>query len=509
METQYSMEFFTSFVEQLQNVCRNYLHFSQFVEVSGYVCVEIDNLKKERYVLSELLQSSGNVVSESYCTKSFKTNRNLRDSVGQFGERSLHVEQNTRDGHSGFGRSKQNFRSPESVPQTTEREDLVYTVHYQESQPGPLKKQRTISRQDTCDSIDGGWVVDQLVEERVILPQTSIQDGTEPSTSRSTSAPSNQELPLPQDDEVIDLDLFEDDLDVAMEDERSRNVLSSGQAFAPVHSVYNVQRKRGHLSPASIATMRYTVKQFQRFLFNKCNQDIDLFSTTPEKLNELLLDFFKEAKKVNSTENLRPRSLKNVQTCLDKFLRDGGYPYSVLRDQQFHSSREYLKKKLNDSVATCGTNTVSECDIESMFQMQLLGPHNAESLTNTMWFLNSKFFILKHPVEHQNLKWGDINLRMDDNGQEYLERSVGGRYILKVYSKPAKPDRCYVNFYKQYRALRPKIALDREYSFYLRVDESDDKNCWFMPEPVHLGTLTCIWKKILIAAHLPGNKRII
>ena len=73
LEKQYSVKFFTSFIEAIQKVCRDYLDFEQGVELSGYLAVEIDNIKKERYVLSEFVQSSGNVISESFCTKAFKT----------------------------------------------------------------------------------------------------------------------------------------------------------------------------------------------------------------------------------------------------------------------------------------------------------------------------------------------------------------------------------------------------------------------------------------------------
>ncbi|XP_041368019.1 zinc finger protein 181-like isoform X3 [Gigantopelta aegis] len=75
MDKQYSVKFFTSFIEAMQKLCREYLDFEQGVELSGYLAVEIDNFKKERYVLSELVQSTGNVISESYCTKAFKTLR--------------------------------------------------------------------------------------------------------------------------------------------------------------------------------------------------------------------------------------------------------------------------------------------------------------------------------------------------------------------------------------------------------------------------------------------------
>ncbi|XP_041368293.1 transcriptional repressor CTCFL-like isoform X3 [Gigantopelta aegis] len=81
MDKQYSVQFFTSLVESIQKCCRDFLDFDQAVELSGYLNLEIDNFKKERYVLSEMISNTGDVISESYCTKAFKTvQRNPRRS---------------------------------------------------------------------------------------------------------------------------------------------------------------------------------------------------------------------------------------------------------------------------------------------------------------------------------------------------------------------------------------------------------------------------------------------
>ena len=90
MDKQYSVKFFTSFVEAMQKLCREYLEFEQGVELSGYLAVEIDNFKKERYVLSEMLQSNGSVISESYCTKAFKTLRKeIPQNTGAHGSENI------------------------------------------------------------------------------------------------------------------------------------------------------------------------------------------------------------------------------------------------------------------------------------------------------------------------------------------------------------------------------------------------------------------------------------
>ena len=77
MDKQYSIQFFTKFVEAMQKFCRDYIEFEQAVELSGYLSLEIDNYKKERYVLSEMVHSTGDVISESYCVKAFKTMKRL------------------------------------------------------------------------------------------------------------------------------------------------------------------------------------------------------------------------------------------------------------------------------------------------------------------------------------------------------------------------------------------------------------------------------------------------
>ncbi|KAK3601359.1 hypothetical protein CHS0354_037675 [Potamilus streckersoni] len=75
MERSFKPEFFTSLVEAIRRFCQDSVTFDHSVEISGYVCLEVDSLRKERYILSELIQSSGTVISESFCSKVFRTIR--------------------------------------------------------------------------------------------------------------------------------------------------------------------------------------------------------------------------------------------------------------------------------------------------------------------------------------------------------------------------------------------------------------------------------------------------
>ncbi|KAL3864698.1 hypothetical protein ACJMK2_006358 [Sinanodonta woodiana] len=75
MERSFKPEFFTNLVEAIRRLCQDSVIFDHSVEISGYVCLEVDSVRKERYILSELIQSSGTIISESFCSKVFRTIR--------------------------------------------------------------------------------------------------------------------------------------------------------------------------------------------------------------------------------------------------------------------------------------------------------------------------------------------------------------------------------------------------------------------------------------------------
>ncbi|XP_048237480.1 uncharacterized protein LOC124149196 [Haliotis rufescens] len=630
MEKQYSQEFFASFVEQLQQVCRNYLNFSQFVEVSGYVCVEIDNMKKERYVLSELLQSSGNVVSESYCTKAFKTlgntknvslsgmsarqgvplhprtnfNRNnsnygqsnqrtvlnqiVSGGHGQRSEFSTRIEQvpsrqlghgvmNDEDngssssvlsrGSVSAGRNSQSRVPFSQLKQTSHRnvpvqhnrqyvnadtasvqgQRLLQTSSAERprTRPSPLHSNHTNSSASTLsDASDLPDIEVKGEEVQVTLPQFVSLDNTRsghmhPQNNNaqhslsSSSSPARAEgraavwsTPLSSmstvndddDDEIIDLDLFEDDLEesltnepFSMEDDSRDVTASAAYQSASVPSCV-VQKSSSGMSPGSKHVMKSAIKQFQRYHSDKCGQDIDLWATPPEQLNDLLLDFYQGGRTLNGKE-LTPGSLKNVQIYLDKYLREGGYPFSLSKDEHFKTSRDFIKAKVHENskfVVAQRHIPVNDMDIEILFQTRQLGSHSPESVINTMWVLNSKFFAIRRPSEHFNLKWGDIALKMDDQGHEYLERQTKGyeTFALRVFANSDIAERCFVNVYKQYKVSRPKLMLDESSAFYLKGNKSPVIDVWFLPDSMSWCSLINLWKKMVTGSGLPVNKKI-
>ena len=66
---------------------------------------------------------------------------------------------------------------------------------------------------------------------------------------------------------------------------------------------------------------------------------------------------------------------------------------------------------------------LTDTEINTLFDKELLGKKTPSSLLNTMWYLDTLHFgILGGGEEHRRLKWCDIELRRDTNSNlDYVE----------------------------------------------------------------------------------------
>ena len=70
----------------------------------------------------------------------------------------------------------------------------------------------------------------------------------------------------------------------------------------------------------------------------------DLEDIPPVELNNYLRSFFLTVKK-KSGDDYEPDSLKSIKYSLDRFLTERNYPKSIVRSEEFRTSREVLKAK--------------------------------------------------------------------------------------------------------------------------------------------------------------------
>ena len=114
---------------------------------------------------------------------------------------------------------------------------------------------------------------------------------------------------------------------------------------------------------------------------------------------------------------------------------------------------------------------LSSDDIEELWRANQLGAATPDSILQTLWFYTTIHFGLRGCQEHRDMCWGDVTLKRDDGGCEYLEFSErqtktrtreNPRDIRtakpNLWANMNNPDRCPIKIYK-------KICGNKTYRF--------------------------------------------
>ena len=152
-----------------------------------------------------------------------------------------------------------------------------------------------------------------------------------------------------------------------------------------------------------------------------------------------------------------------------------------------------------------------------------------KALINTLWLNNCMHFGLRGGKEQRELKWGDVVLKTNPFGKEYLEycterqtktrpgdNPLNVRKVKpKMYEQPSlPPERNPVFVYKFYKAKRPNETLVEDAPFYLAVNHVSSEQLafpdtkWFKPQPMGVNKLNSLMKECAAAAGIGENKRI-
>ncbi|XP_067656991.1 uncharacterized protein [Haliotis asinina] len=262
---------------------------------------------------------------------------------------------------------------------------------------------------------------------------------------------------------------------------------------------------------SSLKNQRHALKLFNDYQKKRGEGMKPIQTIHPERLDNLLSDFFLTLRKNNGQE-FGPLYLKKIHCHLDRYLQDANYPFSITKDDQFKHSNQILRDKIGELKARSKGGPVvqtpiTEDDVTIMFEAGELGGCNPDTLLNTMWFVNNYFFSIKQPADHFNLTWGDFHLAKDEDGHEYLECPAGKFKGGNIYADKEDPERCYVRLYKRYRDKRPPHTVEDDAPFYLtpnRITRAD--SVWYSPEHAPPSRLNGIFKKIAAVCGLQDKK---
>ena len=238
-------------------------------------------------------------------------------------------------------------------------------------------------------------------------------------------------------------------------------------------------------------------------------QDGPLLSFGKETLNKILCSFIMSLKKENGDEYEIP-TMHTAMSILKKHLKDNKCG-NIEEDDEFRGVRDVRDAKLKAMKQAGKGNrpyraeALTQKEEAVLFERGELGTHNPKALTRTMWWQMSLLLGFRGRDESRKMLWGDIQLKADEDGGEYLEfnerttktrdgGSAGGsrEYAPKAFENKENPQRYPVKTYKEFAKRRPAEAMKEESPFFLATNHKATGDIWFMNSPLgknQLGSL--------------------
>ncbi|XP_071147422.1 uncharacterized protein KIAA1958-like [Mytilus edulis] len=236
---------------------------------------------------------------------------------------------------------------------------------------------------------------------------------------------------------------------------------------------------------------------FQSYLKTKHNDTRKIDEIPPH-------EYATKERQTNGTMEYEPTPLKSIQQSISRYLKDSNYQCNIMTDDEFYKSRQTFSAKFKNLKSLRlgnkpnAADPITDDDINKFYSKNVMGATSPRSLINTKHINNNYHFGLRGVTEHYNLCWGDITLKVDTNGDEYLQ------YCRERQTKTRQGDnlsnlrktgpiamenkndhsRCPVFAYKLYRQKRPE-TMKKDYSpFYIQAttfldDTYGSKLLWY------------------------------
>lgn len=259
------------------------------------------------------------------------------------------------------------------------------------------------------------------------------------------------------------------------------------------------------------------------------NETRSIDEIPPVELCPLLCRFILSVKKQNG-EDYEPSSFRGMISSFDRQLRRKNYPQTINSGPAFAKVMDTLKMKQRElKMAGRGNlpnkaDPINTNDIEVLWQSGQLGHASPDCILQTLWLYTTIHFGLRGCQEHRDMTWGDVTLKKDDSGQEYLEfcerqtktrTGENPRDIRKVtpklWSNTLQPERCPIKVYKIYAEKRPTGYSQPDDPFYIAsttVHNPSSREPWFKRNPVGVNKLGTFMKRMVGHAGLVSQKRL-
>ena len=281
-------------------------------------------------------------------------------------------------------------------------------------------------------------------------------------------------------------------------------------------------------SEATNKKTRSDVNQFHSFLRSCTNKTRNIEEIPPDQLDKLFGDFLLGARKAKDHTEYEPSTLRGFVGSLDRYLMRKGAPYKVLKNPAFpHINNSLVAKQKHLKGQGMGNkpneaDELTDSDIDILFSEGLLGVHKPLPLINLLHLNFSLVLDMRGGKEQWQLKWGDICLESDEDGDEYLvhhrERTTKTRtgqdtrnvrkFKPKVWINEDK-ERCPVNAYKIYASKRPEQMNHPDAPFFLSINMHDPRedSAWFKNSPMGINSIYGLTKSMKQKSKLLDESR--
>ena len=248
-----------------------------------------------------------------------------------------------------------------------------------------------------------------------------------------------------------------------------------------------------------------------------------IYLLSPTDLDKVLQSFYAEVRKTNGDE-YEPNSLASIQAGVDRYLKENNYHVSIIRGRVFSTSRADLEGKCKNlrehgkGKRPNKSNSLSESEVNTLWECGPLGTHSPMYLINTVWWLFTLHFWLRGRQERHSMTVSDFQFKKDDFGNEFMtfaERIIKTRQsglhekhrLIQPKLFSTDTSRCPVNILKLYLSTRPS-QLRSSGPLYLSIIHKPVSNSlWYENVPMGQDTINSIMKRMIENSSLRNSDK--
>ena len=213
-----------------------------------------------------------------------------------------------------------------------------------------------------------------------------------------------------------------------------------------------------------------------------------------------------------------------MQAGIDRYLKENNYHVSIIRDRVFSTSRAVLEGKCKNlrehgkGKRPNKSNSLSESEVNILWECGQLGTHSPMSLIDTIWWLFTLHFGLKGRQKHHSMTVSDFQFKKDDFGNEFVTFAEGITKIRqsglhekhrliqpKIFSTDTS--RCPVNIFKLYLSKRPSQLRSSGPLCLSIIHNPVSNSLWYKNVPMSQHTINSIMKRMIENSSLRNSDK--